>query len=758
MREKLTVPVLRAHKGKDNRRSSAVIQTGSVLCITAGITGLFLTLSGVPVRFLTLGPAMLLAAAVSALDQKMEGRSYGGMLGLLAAAALFFLSVSGVIRSVRGFADRLRSMWNQVFGTFYEVSGGTGPSEADIQRTGMVLALLAAVLVWELVRRKSRAGLTLAVYAPLCFALLLPIRMPPWIPALLCAGWLAAWCCGSGQSGGRWAVCVLAVCAGALPGIWPAAGSAAQWEQTAQSFRAHVREGTETVRFGEDSLPEGNLLRANRMCAGTANRLELQTDEACTLYLRGFVGSRFEDNAWKPLQADSYAGEYTGMLSWLEEQGFHAGMQYEEHQNACLGQDREERPVRVSVTNTGASRRYVYPPETVSVCPETSGTWKQDWSMEASGWFGEDAYTFVCWGNQENAEIQVPEEEFLRTETGREETERFLQAERVYRSFVYDHYLDLAGEHRELLRVLFFQGDGWEDDAGLYTVTSRIRTVLGILAEYKQTPGRLPADRDFPGWFLQEGKEGNAAYFAAAAVLAYRTAGIPARYAEGYLLTREQAKEAQGDTIILTEQNAHAWVEVYVDGVGWRTIEVTPGFYEERYEADVVVAVPNEDLKGGGSETAGIVQQEEYGFLEEQEETAEPVPSKKEGRLLPVLAPVLLLLLLLAAILFRLREFYRMFRYRNMNNTERMFFLCAEIMKNMRRLYPDFRPDQPLKLSGEGGLFDRELYERTIRRMEKMIYGQTEPKAREVLAAELLAAELRAAGRRRRGGRDNFLF
>ena len=157
-----------------------------------------------------------------------------------------------------------------------------------------------------------------------------------------------------------------------------------------------------------------------------------------------------------------------------------------------------------------------------------------------------------------------------------EAAERFRQAEGVYRAFVYEHYLDVGEEEQALIDGVFFQGEDQEEGGSLYTATSRIRTVLCLVAEYQEHPEDLPAGRDFLSWFLQEEKEGNAVGFASAAVLAYRCAGIPARYAEGYLLTEEQAG---GGPVTLTSQDAHAWVEVYVDGMGWRAVEVTPGFY-----------------------------------------------------------------------------------------------------------------------------------------------------------------------------------
>ena len=100
-------------------------------------------------------------------------------------------------------------------------------------------------------------------------------------------------------------------------------------------------------------------------------------------------------------------------------------------------------------------------------------------------------------------------------------------------------------------------------------------------------PASLPKGEDYLTWFLTEEQEENAVAYAAAAVLAYRVAGDPARYVEGYHLAEQEKNDA-----VLTSQSAHAWAEVYVSGEGWLPVEVVPGMYTETYTNQMVEGKP----------------------------------------------------------------------------------------------------------------------------------------------------------------------
>jgi len=91
---------------------------------------------------------------------------------------------------------------------------------------------------------------------------------------------------------------------------------------------------------------------------------------------------------------------------------------------------------------------------------------------------------------------------------------------------------------------------------------------------YTLTPGQIPYTEDFALYFLQESYGGYCIHYATAAVLMLRALDIPARFTSGYVVTVEPWQV--GDRVTLTDRNAHAWVEVFYDDIGWLYLETTP--------------------------------------------------------------------------------------------------------------------------------------------------------------------------------------
>lgn len=74
--------------------------------------------------------------------------------------------------------------------------------------------------------------------------------------------------------------------------------------------------------------------------------------------------------------------------------------------------------------------------------------------------------------------------------------------------------------------------------------------------------------------FLFNVKEGHCEYFGSSMVILVRALGIPARLVNGF--SGGEWNSLGGGYYIIRQQNAHTWVEVYFDGVGWLTFDPTP--------------------------------------------------------------------------------------------------------------------------------------------------------------------------------------
>jgi transglutaminase-like putative cysteine protease len=71
--------------------------------------------------------------------------------------------------------------------------------------------------------------------------------------------------------------------------------------------------------------------------------------------------------------------------------------------------------------------------------------------------------------------------------------------------------------------------------------------------------------------FLFGNRTGYCVHFAHAAVYMWRSLGIPARVGVGYHITEDQRR---GSTIVIRGGDAHAWPELYIDGVGWVILDI----------------------------------------------------------------------------------------------------------------------------------------------------------------------------------------
>ncbi len=146
----------------------------------------------------------------------------------------------------------------------------------------------------------------------------------------------------------------------------------------------------------------------------------------------------------------------------------------------------------------------------------------------------------------------------------------------------------------------------------------------------------VPAERDFVDWFLFGSKEGYCTYYATSMTAMVRSIGLPARYVEGFITP---AGPEPGSRYPVLNSNAHAWVEVYFEGLGWIPFEPTPPYSDPGYAYD-----PNVEFNRPGDDTLD----ENLDELDKEEDDFVPLnPSggggKDGGMPLGLLIPIIIL-------------------------------------------------------------------------------------------------------------------
>ncbi len=146
----------------------------------------------------------------------------------------------------------------------------------------------------------------------------------------------------------------------------------------------------------------------------------------------------------------------------------------------------------------------------------------------------------------------------------------YTSEEKNYRQFVKEHYMDVPANVRTVLNRLIAENN--LNSGTQMEIITKVQKYIQGAARYNLNAAEYPANADHVIYFLTVAKEGVCEQYAEAATLMYRTLGIPARYTVGFMALTEAGKEVEVD-----ESRAHAWVEIYLDGVGWVMVEVTGG-------------------------------------------------------------------------------------------------------------------------------------------------------------------------------------
>lgn len=216
--------------------------------------------------------------------------------------------------------------------------------------------------------------------------------------------------------------------------------------------------------------------------------------------------------------------------------------------------------------------------------------------------------------------------------------------------------------------------------AGCTTQWQRLKAIEGALQRFHYTaePGAIPKSvkdpEEYLDYFILESRKGYCAHFATAFVLLARAEGLPARYVEGFKVPFNVSRNMR-----VYSSMAHAWPEVYLEGVGWVAFEPTPGYADYgNYGWEVEKAEEND-----GKEEDSPIRIYPDDFFEDDEEFIEELKEEEtqvDLRRLLVIVYAALILLGICLVVFLTNLLLSKLRYRKMDDTEKFL---TDVRKNL---------------------------------------------------------------------------
>ncbi len=317
----------------------------------------------------------------------------------------------------------------------------------------------------------------------------------------------------------------------------------------------------------DDTVSGGTVSNANNYHTGEEHlQLEASAIPTETLYLKGFSGGLYIGGEW--LQANSatlfnnieekyHWGDWSYMIG-----NIYRGMYFWLNSSMKGGNIDNVRTLHVKHSNGEYGNRFAPYYSQLGRSKDEAGGSDPDASA------GDDGYAYYYY---EKKDMNIDWGSFQRNYASQSDWYRRLQ-DAYMEQAVLEYTLVPMDLIPRLIRLVEDNPLSSRDE-----ITDFILNTLSDM-EYTLTPGLCPLNEDVVEYFMFENKRGYCVHFAAAAALMYRLYGVPARYATGYMAPPELFEPTEGGAYkaSITDEFAHAWVEIFIEDYGWTPVEVTP--------------------------------------------------------------------------------------------------------------------------------------------------------------------------------------
>lgn len=314
----------------------------------------------------------------------------------------------------------------------------------------------------------------------------------------------------------------------------------------------------------------GTVSSGNNYRTGTAHLVLTASEQPTeTIYLRGFGGGEYIGGDWIR-SSDEELFERMQNIQSQQDWSFRINTMYYSMyyvMNSNMVSDDLPEPISLTIQHYGGDYENAYVPYYSSRQSRFNNAYYDDTFYESNGAY--DGYTYQYY---EQTDMNIDWENI--TEEFQEQRDMYLQLQEAYMAEIESAYIVVPTELLPRLTALVQENPLTE----LNDITAFILYTLHSNATYSLTPGWAPVNEDIVENFLFERKAGYCQHFAAAATLMYRLYGIPARYATGYVVSASDFQHGDDGSwhADVTDEAAHAWVEIFLPEYGWSPVEVTP--------------------------------------------------------------------------------------------------------------------------------------------------------------------------------------
>ena len=315
----------------------------------------------------------------------------------------------------------------------------------------------------------------------------------------------------------------------------------------------------------DGSLKEGKLYMVDDRVVKNRHYITMQTNIAeieQPIKLKGYTAAVYKNNQWNQNEnADDYSDMFRRFNDRSYMMGINTGRLISDYAinnelevaDFTMSDFRRKKPYAYEVYYADLSKGYT-PIYDLSAEP-------QDRSQ----------YTYTAYLSQQYI--------YKITQSALYQDDGYAAAFKEYSDFVKAQYTESEATDSVKKLASEFEADN------MYDYINLVRSYLQDNIEHTTKSGKCPSNADFVENFLFNTKKGYSTHFATAAAVLMQAKGYPARYVEGYYISKktfassESANEYGFKTVDITDKYAHAWIEIFDETYGWIPVEVTPGYW-----------------------------------------------------------------------------------------------------------------------------------------------------------------------------------